>query len=178
MFALFHKDYYCAVTLFTNVDAAHSARVFTDRPQHFRAYEVLTSTGHTARPLGYVHACPFPLAAMARAEEMYRKTVTYALFKGGFHRFEPGKTRLDPIHVEDYDDLQIAAIYPLRARSEKSAARLAWGKFLAGSYECSFWYDSTKKGKWTNAFGHTGRDYVSNKPPDSTELRNAFRSQS
>jgi hypothetical protein len=168
MLSLFNKDFYCAITLFTNMDVVRSAYVDVDHSPHFRVYAI-TAMKTTFVPLGWIHACPFPLAAMACAEDMHNKRLTFGLFKNGWYRFEPGKTRLDPINSDDYEDLQLAAIYPVRARTEKAAAKLGWAKFLAGSSDCDFWYEPGTEGKWAALFGHTSRAFVSKDPPSSKE---------
>lgn len=152
MLSLSGRQYYCAISLFRELEKSRIASVGSNMPRGWdrSVYYVEYREGIRIKPIGWVVVRNNPSGPRAWNDMMRRRNIVYALWPPGLFRWpSPGGKWPD---LSDYDEVQLTTIYPVRAWSEKAAAKEAWQKLILGQTDYMEWYDASPGRKWSKFF--------------------------
>jgi hypothetical protein len=136
VFSLFEKQYYAAISLFMTPEKAFTAYVDRnmnegwDRSVHYIDYR----DGNVVRSIGWVMVSSNDSWPKYWNQHMRDRDLVYALWPVGPFRWPAVGSKWPDL--SDYEEVKLATVYPVRARTELRAAQQAWALFLASSCVC------------------------------------------
>jgi hypothetical protein len=147
---LFKRQYFVAISLFSDIGFARKARIDDYVRTVGSAYAIRTDGELRHTQLGWAFVSEHASATAAWNDAMRGKSLTFSTWhEGRLFNFWPDRTVPTK---EKLDDVQLCVVFEAYTKYTREAANDAWAKLLSGYPAHIEWYDASPDRKWTKMF--------------------------